>query len=91
MAKKSKQISYVKTCADCGSRKIRITDCREWGDGTFRRRRLCSDCGYEFYTLEVEESVSDLGGLQREIEILQKEKEELEERLSRIKDLVRTI
>lgn len=88
---KQKTFSYVKRCADCGSRRILIKDCREWGDGTFRRRRQCSECGYEFYTIEVEESVSDLGGLQHELETVKKEKAELEERLFRLKEFARMV
>lgn len=86
-----KMFTYVKQCPDCGHNKTLIKDCREWGDGSFRRRRQCAKCGYEFHTVEVEESISDLGELQLELEEVKKEKAELEERLFRLKELVRTI
>lgn len=83
-----KSFTYVKQCPDCGHNKTLIKDCREWGDGSFRRRRQCAECGYEFYTVEIEESVSELGNLWSEIEELKREKAVLEDRIARIKEII---
>lgn len=81
--------TYVKTCADCGSKRILVTDSREADNGSIRRHRRCSECGYEFTTVEIEECISDLGGLLHDIDKLKKEKAALEERIYMIKAKVR--
>lgn len=81
--------TYVKRCADCGSKKISVFDTREADNGAIRRHRRCNDCGYEFTTVEIEECISDLGGLLHDIEKLKREKAALEERIYLIKAKVR--
>lgn len=89
MAGRDKEIlTYVKRCADCGSSKILIRDCRETESGSFRRRRVCSDCGYKFWTVEVEECISDVGGLLRENEVLRKENDKLKHKIQIIKETI---
>lgn len=40
-------------CPKCSSKKIRVVDSREGGDGrSVRRRRECEDCGMRFTTFE---------------------------------------
>ena len=83
--KDEKVYTYVKQCADCGSKKVLVKDSRTQVNGAIRRTRECSDCGFIFFTVEIEECVSDLSGLLQDNEKLKKENEALKERIRLIK------
>lgn len=48
---------YIRQCPNCGEYNVKVIDCRETEDGTFRRRRECLDCGHRFTTFEVNKEI----------------------------------
>lgn len=48
-------------CPKCQSLQVAVVDSRPYKD-TIRRRRLCSDCGFRFSTLEVQMEGPRKGG-----------------------------
>ena len=72
--------TYVKACVDCGSNTL-VVDSRLHDSGSIRRRRACPKCNYSFWTIEIEECMSDLADMVDEIASLRKENERLKKRI----------
>lgn len=92
MAGKDQEIhTYVKECAKCGSYSVRTINTEVRKMGQVYRKKICSDCGYRFSTVEVEQIVSDVDSMLREIEDLKMMNQELRNRIAEIKDYVRRV
>lgn len=63
--------TYVKKCMDCGGKTV-VVDSRTQENGTILRRRVCSKCGTRFNTIEIEESMLEVGDLIDELDDLRK-------------------
>ena len=83
--------TYVKECAKCGGCSIRTINTEVRQMGQVYRKKVCSDCGYKFSTVEVEQIVSDMDAMLREIEDLKTMNKVLVDRIAAIKDYVRRV
>lgn len=79
--------TYVKTCADCGSKTI-VIDSREQETGAIMRRRRCPNCGYEFRTIEIEECMSDVADTFNEIDTLRTQNKKMISTIERIRNAI---
>lgn len=86
---KGSTYTYVRECAKCGGCTIRTINTEVRKMGQVYRKKVCSECGYRFSTVETEKIVSDVDGLLSEIEDLKTMNKVLLDRIAAIKDHVK--